>query len=115
MAPSRHGVPHLDVGEAALPVPVDHDRRGGRQGGVHAPGIADVEGAELLARLDVQRSLVNLELRVRMSLKGTRKLFKLLWEEQLCPPYESLCHIKLSLPSLAQVVMVMLQCQRMNV
>lgn len=60
-------------------MPVDHDGRGGRQGGVHTPGIADVKGAELLAGLDVQRSLVDLELRVRVSLQGTNKLLELLW------------------------------------
>lgn len=51
-------------------MPVDHDGSGGCQGGVHTPSIAYVKGAELLARLDVQRSLVNFEFWVRMSLQG---------------------------------------------
>lgn len=62
-------------------MPVDHDGGGGCQGGVHTSSIGDIEGAKLLAWLDVQGSLVDLELRIRVSLQGTSKLFKLLGDK----------------------------------
>lgn len=65
---------NLEVGETALAVPVDHDRSGRCQRGVHPPTAAHIEGAELLAGLDVQGSLVDLELWIRVSLNTTNML-----------------------------------------
>ena len=63
--------PYLDKGQAPLPVPVDHDGRGGANGGVHgAPRIAHREAlAELLAGGDLQAPLVDLVLGVGVGLK----------------------------------------------